>query len=419
MSAMRRYWPFAVVDVAMSPVYTPEVNSYPQETIPSEPVGGSSAAPADPNDGVIFTTTARGQNKNYTPDVSAPAEQTVTKILPTEPWPSASELTAYSAPAEAAAAEIKTPTWEAPTTTSPDATSPDSVSPLQSPLSPVSSTPISHSAAGSVSFVSTASSASVSTSTSTTAPGAAALTATSTNESIVSSGGTSKTTKIAIAVPVSIIGTALLLALCFFLARRRRCQRERNALPPSYDIATQQTTATSTQELMMAQKSATPEPSASVPTPTMAVPTPRIPLISVSPSTEDGGRTPSPGPSTGSTSVHRMSAQGPRGSEPELGIAVAVPMDRRWSATEEMMGRVGSVRSSRGPSRLARMPFEDFEDDEVGIGIGIAVGGDDDAVSEVSDDGRRERERDFDEVSVVSSFDGVSPIGQQERSQFR
>jgi hypothetical protein len=76
------------------------------------------------------------------------------------------------------------------------------------------------------------------------------------------------------------------------------------------------------------------------------------------------------------------------------------------------MGRVGSVRSSRGPSRLARMPFEDFEDDEVGIGIAVS-GDDDDAVSEVSDDGRRGRERDFDEVSVVSSFDGVSPIGRQ------
>lgn len=66
---------------------------------------------------------------------------------------------------------------------------------------------------------------------------------------------------------------------------------------------------------------------------------------------------------------------------------------------------------------MARMPFEDFSDDEVGIGIGIGGSDDDDdgAVSDVSDlDGRR-RERDFDEVSVVSSFDEVSPIGEQER----
>ncbi|KAF4761200.1 hypothetical protein HAV15_005173 [Penicillium sp. str.  len=119
-------------------------------------------------------------------------------------------------------------------------------------------------------------------------------------------------------------------------------------------------------------------------------------------------------------------ARGPGDSDAEIGVAVAVPMDQRRSATEQdFRDRVASVTSSRGPSRLARMPFEDFSDDEVGIGI--AVGGsdddddgdddddDDDAVSDVSDlDGRR-RERDFDEVSVVSSFDEVSPIGEQER----
>lgn len=113
--------------------------------------------------------------------------------------------------------------------------------------------------------------------------------------------------------------------------------------------------------------------------------------------------------------------RGPGDSEAELGVAVAVPMDQRRSATEQdFRDRGASVTSSRGPSRLARMPFEDFSDDEVGIGI--AVGGsddDDDAVSDVSDlDGRR-RERDFDEVSVVSSFDEVSPIGEQERRRFR
>lgn len=115
-------------------------------------------------------------------------------------------------------------------------------------------------------------------------------------------------------------------------------------------------------------------------------------------------------------------APGPGDSEAELGVAVAVSMDQRRSATEQdFRSRVGSVTSSpRGPSRLARMPFEDFSDDEVGIGI--AVGGsddDDDAVSDVSDlDGRR-RERDPDEVSVVSSFDEVSPIGEQERRRLQ
>ncbi|CAG8038177.1 unnamed protein product [Penicillium nalgiovense] len=68
------------------------------------------------------------------------------------------------------------------------------------------------------------------------------------------------------------------------------------------------------------------------------------------------------------------------------------------------------------------MPFEDFSDDEVGIGItvdGSDDDDDDDAISDVSDlDGRR-RDRDFDRVSVVSSFDEVSPIGEQERRRFR
>ena len=117
--------------------------------------------------------------------------------------------------------------------------------------------------------------------------------------------------------------------------------------------------------------------------------------------------------------MHRMSlAHGPGDSEAEIGVAVAVPMDQRRSATEQdLRGRVASVTSSRGPSRLARMPFEDFSDDEVGIGI--AVGGSDDDVSDVSDLEGRRRERDFDQVSVVSSFDEVSPIGEQERRQFR
>lgn len=111
---------------------------------------------------------------------------------------------------------------------------------------------------------------------------------------------------------------------------------------------------------------------------------------------------------------------GPGDSETELGVAVAVPMDQRRSATEQdLRGRVASVTSSRGPSQLARMPFEDFSDDEVGIGVAVSGSDDDDAVSDVSDlDGRR-REREFDEVSVVSSFDEVSPIGEQERRRFR
>ncbi|CAI7645939.1 unnamed protein product [Penicillium crustosum] len=260
------------------------------------------------------------------------------------------------------------------------------------------------------------------------APTSSSETTSATSDSTAFSGGPSKATKIAIAVPVSVVGLALILALLFFLSRRRRREQKRNVLPPPYDIATGHRSAVSTQELMISPKSSTPEPRRSVSTPAMSsaptslpLPIPRIPVISISPSTESRGRTPSPNPSPGSGSVHRMSmTRGPGDSEAELGVAVAVPMDQRRSATEQdFRDRVASVTSSRGPSRLARMPFEDFSDDEVGIGIANGGSDDDDAVSEVSDLGGRRRERDFDEVSVVSSFDEVSPIGEQERSRFR
>jgi hypothetical protein len=100
-------------------------------------------------------------------------------------------------------------------------------------------------------------------------------------------------------------------------------------------------------------------------------------------------------------------------SQAELGVAVAVPVDHRLSATEKQLGR-----ASR---HLARMPFEDFEDDEVGVGP-VARGVDDDAVSDVSDGERRGRRREFDEVSDVSSFnDELSPVSPRslEERRFR
>ncbi|CRL28495.1 unnamed protein product [Penicillium camemberti] len=357
---------------------------------------------------VGYTTTAGGKsNLAETSGLVNPAV-TATNINPeTVPWPSASELTTNPAPSES------------------------SVDAVSSHYPSLSSTPtpwITPSTSNSSSVTSTQT-----TITSTTIISASSSETTSaTSDPTAFSGGPSKTTKIAIAVPVSVIGLALILAVLFFLSRRRRREQERNVLPPPYDIATGHRSAVSTQELMISPKSSTPEPRRSISTPAMSsaatsmpLPIPRIPVISISPSTESRGRTPSPNPSPGSGSVHRMStARGPGDSETELGVAVAVPMDQRRSATEQdFRDRVASVTSSRGPSRLARMPFEDFSDDEVGIGI--AVGGsdddrdDDDAVSDVSDlDGRR-RERDFDEVSVVSSFDEVSPIGEQERRRFR
>ncbi|KAJ5826636.1 hypothetical protein N7447_003399 [Penicillium robsamsonii] len=364
---------------------------------------------------VVPTTTAGGQNKNIASEASSLVDPaTVSAILPSgsDSSPTRSEWIQEST-GTSAAKDISASEASPKPTSLLDATSPHHSS--QTPRTMPSSSDLS-----SLASTQTASS------TATTS----ASTTSAISDSTAFSGGPSKTTKIAIAVPVSVIGLALILALLFFLYRRRRHDKQRNALPPSYDIATGHRSAVSTQELMVSPKSSTPESRRSFSTPAMSStamsmpmpPIPRIPIISISPSTESRGQTPSPGPSSG-TSFRRMSmTRGPNDSEAELGVAVAVPMDQRRSATEQdFRGRVASVASSRRPSRLARMPFEDFSDDEVGIGIARGGSDDeyDDAVSDVSDlDGRR-RERDFDDHSVVSSFDEVSPIGEQERRRFR
>ncbi|KAJ5158081.1 uncharacterized protein N7500_007732 [Penicillium coprophilum] len=369
---------------------------------------------------VVFTTTAGGLNKNFAPEPSSVVDPaTISSILPngSESWPSRTDLT-YTTSTETPAVKDISSSETSPNPTRPlDATSSYHPSPTQS-ITP------SNSNSSALTSTRTASS---------TATSSVSSTTSAVSDSTAVSGGLSKTTKIAIAVPLSVIGLVLILALPFFLSRRRRREKERNALPPSYDIATGHRSAVSTQELMISPKSSTPEPRRSfshpaISSPVMSMsmppmPIPRIPIISISPSTESRGRTPSPGPSS-ENSLRRMSmARGPNDSDAELGVAVAVSMDQRRSATEQdFRGRVASVTSSRGPSRLARMPFEDFSDDEVGIGIahgGSDDGYDDDAISDVSDlDGRR-RERDFDEHSAVSSFDEVSPIGEQERRRFR
>ncbi|CAG8908643.1 unnamed protein product [Penicillium egyptiacum] len=363
---------------------------------------------------VVLTTAPGGNNKNFAePSSWVDPTVPVTGIFPgTVSWPSVSELTTYTAPSETSA--VNGISSEASPTSLPDA----SYTPSSTPTPKTSTTP----STSNLSSLTSTQTTTISASASETSSSAA-------SDPTTFSGGPSKTTKIAIAVPVSVIGLALILALLFFFYRRRRREKERNALPPPYEIATGHRSEVSTQELMMSPKTSTPEPRHSLSTPAMSsaatsmpMPMPRIPIISTSPSTESRGRTPSLDRSPGSGSVHRMSmARGPGDSEAEIGVAVAVQMDQRRSATEQdLRGRVASVTSSRGPSRLARMPFEDFSDDEVGIGIPVGGSDDDvDAVSDVSDlDGRR-RERDFDEVSVVSSFDEASPIGEQERRRFQ
>ncbi|KAJ6191451.1 hypothetical protein N7519_001472 [Penicillium mononematosum] len=414
-----RFLPFAMLGTALDEADTwdPIRSEYPTSQV------------ASVDQDLVLTTTPGGNQRNVAePSSWVDPAVPVTGIFPeTVSWPSVSELTTYPAPSETSA--VDSISSEASPTSIPDATVYTTPSP-----SPTSS------ATSSISNLSSLTSTQTTTISASASASASASETTAASDPTTFSGGPSKTTKIAIAVPVSVIGLALILALLFFLFRRRRREKERNALPPPYDIATAHRSGVSTQELMMSPKSPTPEPRRSLSTPAMSstatatsmpvpMPMPRIPIISISPSTESRGRTPTPDPSPGLGSVHRMSmARGAGDSEAEIGVAVAVPMDQRRSATEQdLRGRVASATSSRGPSRLARMPFEDFSDDEVGIGI--AVGGsdedddddddDDDAVSDVSDLEGRRRERDFDQVSVVLSFDEVSPIGEQERRRFQ
>ncbi|KAI3110535.1 hypothetical protein CBS147333_4728 [Penicillium roqueforti] len=402
MARFLRFLPFAMLGTGLDDADTSD--SYRSEYAPS--------SVASAGQDVVFTTAPGSKNKNFA-DASSWADPAVTGICPgTVSWPSVTELTTY--PASSETSTVNDISSEASPTSVLDATSYTS-----SPSPSTSTTPSS-------TFPSSLTSTTTTTTISASATATASETTAVNSDSTTFSGGPSKTTKIAIAVPVSVIGLALILALLFFLSRRRRREKERNALPPPYDIAAGHRSAVSTQELMISPKSSTPEARRSLSNPAMSsaatsmpLPLPRIPIISISPSTESRGRTPSLGPSPDSSSVRRMpTAHGPGDSEAELGVAVAVSMAQRRSATEQdLRARVAPVVSSRGPSRLARMPFEDFSDDEVGIGIGIGGSDDDDdgAVSDVSDlDGRR-RERDFDEVSVVSSFDEVSPIGEQER----
>lgn len=114
---------------------------------------------------------------------------------------------------------------------------------------------------------------------------------------------------------------------------------------------------------------------------------PRLPLLDAPETSSSDDQTPTG--SAGQTSVR----SGFEGSQPELGLAVAVPLHRRRTATEQDMHRV---------SRSASVA------DTITPHLGLPVGNptphhDDDAVSVESND--RGRDRDLDDLSSVSSFE--------------
>lgn len=176
--------------------------------------------------------------------------------------------------------------------------------------------------------------------------------------------------KLAIALPIAIVGLLVIAALIFFFTRRRR----RRSSSPAYNIARGETSAISTSELMAAQKAeASGHPTSNVH---------HLPVIEVP---QHQNQEPTPGSAT--------ARSGMNDSHTELGLAVALPMSERHSASERDLPRFsGSASRTSTP----RMPFEsrDGHDD------------DDDNVSIVSDmNERRNRERDFDDMSSVSSFE--------------
>lgn len=204
-----------------------------------------------------------------------------------------------------------------------------------------------------------------------------------------SGGGDSVKTKLAIALPIAIVGLLVILALIFFFVRRRK---HRKARPP-YEMSGTKTPGVSTAALM----TTTPKIAITSPQPA-TVNLSRLPVIDVMRS-QDHEHAPRPG------SASARSDDDPR---TELGVAVAVPMDQRLSATEhdlrEFSRPVSSAshRVSAGPPSgglaSVRMPFENQSSDET------------DAVSIISGEhGRTDHERDFDDMSSVSSFDDEHP----------
>ncbi|KAJ5586586.1 hypothetical protein N7450_006373 [Penicillium hetheringtonii] len=172
-------------------------------------------------------------------------------------------------------------------------------------------------------------------------------------------------TELAIALPISIVGLLVIGALIFFFLRRRK---RRNTVP-AYDIATGQQRGISTSELMAVQKVETSNPG----------------MSSISHFPGSVTNISNRGLDLDPSSVR----PGVNDSHTELGLTIAVPMDQRRSASQQDLPRFSGTASM---TSTPRMPFDSRDGEE----------DDDDDISIVS---RRNRERDFDDMSSVSSFE--------------
>ncbi|KAJ5925812.1 hypothetical protein N7454_007322 [Penicillium verhagenii] len=211
----------------------------------------------------------------------------------------------------------------------------------------------------------------------TTSPTATSI-STSTNTAIAShSGGESTTTKLAIALPIAIVGTLAIMAATLFLIRRRRRRQQHDAVPSSPTYHTKDGKVISTTQIMAAP----------VRKP-LAAGLPRFPIMDVPGSRESEV---SSGGLAGQISTQQETPTRPS-------FVMAVPRDQKPNATsEDLRGISRSASPANGVEPHIRLPFENREAVE------------DDEVSVVSNE-QRVHGHDYDDMSSVSSFDGDSPM---------
>ncbi|KAJ5991745.1 hypothetical protein N7451_007469 [Penicillium sp. IBT 35674x] len=208
----------------------------------------------------------------------------------------------------------------------------------------------------------TASTASITTPT-TTSTSTSTSGSTTTTAAASHSGGESTTTKLAIALPVAIVGALAIMAIVFFLIRRRR-RKQRGVVPTSPTYDTNEGKVISATQIMSGL--------------------PIFPIMDV-PAIRDSEV------SAGQMPAHE--------SHPEMGYGVTVPRDQRPNATEQ-------ASLAHAVESQIRLPFETH---------GVAG---DDVVSVVSDE-HHTHEHDYDDMSSVSSFDGNSPSANDHQRPFR
>ncbi|KAF3398183.1 hypothetical protein F1880_006443 [Penicillium rolfsii] len=221
-----------------------------------------------------------------------------------------------------------------------------------------------------------------------------------------SGGGDSIKYKIPIAIFIALVGLLIILAVAFFFFFIRRRMRRRGTHPP-YEMSGIKTPEVSTPTLIASTPTLVASKPKSVASLELAATNfYRLPVIDIS-----------------STSTHEFtlssaSARSDDDSRTELGIARALPIDQRHSATEydqRECSRPVSVASHRVDSEppstgLASMGmrFENQSSDE------------NDTVSIISgEDERTGRERDLDDMSSVSSFDDDHPPIETHGQAFR